>query len=150
MAAYTLVEVPESSALVRRAVCAHADLGPTIGRLFGEIVAGNPDADLEDAPRIYYREWTADRCEIEAALPVSPSVGPAEGTTIKAYAACVAATRDHVGSYESLHEAWLQFYAVAREEGLQPNGYPWDEYVVGPNEDPNPANWVTALYLPLG
>lgn len=146
----SMVTVDEVTALVRRAICNHADLGPTIGRLFSEIAVGNPDADLEAAPCVYYREWKPDTCEIEVALPVSGMVGPAEGTFLKTYPACRAAMATHLGPYELLHEAWMKFYAQVQRAGLQPNGYPWDSYVSGPIEDPDPRNWVTELYIPIG
>lgn len=146
----SLVDISDTTALIRRATCAHVDLGPTIGRLFGEIIAGNPEAELEDAPRVYYRDWTPDHCEIEVALPVGPHVGPAAGTSIKNYPACSALSTEHLGPYDTLHESWLRLYAFAQEEGVQPSGYPWDSYAVGPIDQPDPSLWVTELYLPIG
>ena len=149
MPEYGFVDAEECTALIRRAVCAHADLGPTIGRLFAEIIAGNPEAELEDAPRVYYREWKPDVCEIEVALPVSGEIGPAEGTRLKTYGACKSVMTEHHGSYGDLHEAWLRLYALVQQEGLQPRGYPWDRYVTGPIDTPNEQEWVTELYIPL-
>jgi effector-binding domain-containing protein len=143
------VAVPATPPQIRRTTCTHGDLGPTIGRLFSEIVAGNPDAELEDAPRVYYREWKPDVCEIEVALPVSGGTGPAEGTSLKVYPACVAVMSVHHGPYDQLHEAWMKFYAQVQQAGLQPSGYPWDSYAVGAMDEPDPANWVTELYLPV-
>ncbi|MFN8220407.1 MAG: GyrI-like domain-containing protein [Fimbriimonadales bacterium] len=149
MGNYEIVDVPEMAALVRRATCANTQIGPAISRLYGEIMAGNPDAELEGPPCLFYLRWGPENCDIEAALPVAPTTIPAPGTELKTYPACRAVTTEHVGSYEGLAQAWMNLWSHITASKLDAVGTPWDCYVTDPGEEPDPNQWVTELYVPV-
>lgn len=141
------VELEAVTALVRTAQCSHQDLGPTISRLFEEMVTSNPDAECIAPPCIYYADWRESDCDIEAAFPVDPATLPGTGTTLKTYPACTAITVTVNGSYDKLPNAWLELMAYIKDNNVDVYGAPWDSYVTPPNNDPESA--VTELYVPL-
>jgi effector-binding domain-containing protein len=150
MSAIQIVDVPESFALVRRTRCRNEQLGPEIGRLYGEIMHGNPDAELAAPPCVYYTLWEPDECEIEAALPVDPASVPHPASELKTYPACRAVRYVHIGPLEQLHESWMRFWEAIRVQGHQPSGRaPWDCYITDPGEVEDPSELQTELYVPL-
>ncbi len=55
------------------------------------------------------------------------------------------------GNYENLQEAWADADSYIKENDLQINeeAQPFEVYVTGPNDNANPAKWITQLYIPL-
>lgn len=150
MSAIEIVDVPECTALVRRTRCRNDQVAHEIGRLYGEIMMGNPDAELEAPPCLVYLSWEPEECEIEAALPVDPASVPHPASELKTYPACRSVKWVHVGPYQNLHEAWMYLWDAIRTRGLQPSGQaPWDCYVTDPGVVQNPADFVTELYVPI-
>ncbi len=145
---YEIVDVPEAQALVASATCAHSQLGPVIGEAFGGLMQRYPDAELIDAPRIYYRRWAENDCDIDAAAVIDPASVP--GAHLTTYPACRAVMSTHVGPYDGLADAWMQLWAEVQAAGLQPAASPpWDSYVTDPGEEPDSSQWVTEIYIPI-
>lgn len=53
------------------------------------------------------------------------------------------------GAYEGLPEAWGQFDAWMRAQGLEQADDLWELYATGPHLSPDPGAWRTELYRPL-
>jgi effector-binding domain-containing protein len=55
------------------------------------------------------------------------------------------------GSYKFLPDSWPEFYKTLVEQGFTPikKGYSFEIYTVSPNDTPNPANWLTEIYIPI-
>ena len=55
------------------------------------------------------------------------------------------------GKYDNLEEAWNKAYQYIEENGLEVNQEtkPFEVYLTDPKETPNPANWVTNIYIPV-
>ena len=55
------------------------------------------------------------------------------------------------GDLKNLEAAWKKTEAFMAANNYQPaeNSNPFEIYVVGPQDNPNPAEWVTELYLPV-
>lgn len=55
------------------------------------------------------------------------------------------------GDLKNLKAAWKKAEAFMTSNNYQPaeNSNPFEIYVVGPEDNPNPAEWVTELYLPV-
>lgn len=55
-----------------------------------------------------------------------------------------------VGNYSNLKEAWTLNYQDLYKKNLKPSSLkPFEVYITGPNESPNPADWITELYIPV-
>ncbi|MFC6859247.1 SRPBCC family protein [Zunongwangia atlantica] len=55
------------------------------------------------------------------------------------------------GNYKNLEEAWNKAYEYIEENGLEVNETtkPFEVYLNKPEETPNPANWITNIYIPV-
>lgn len=62
-----------------------------------------------------------------------------------------AAKATYVGPYEGLFEAWATFGQRLEGSKLEVRrGSLWEVYSLGPETDPDPTNWRTDLYQPMG
>ena len=149
MASYDFVDFDPQPALTRRATCSHKELGPVITRLFSEAMAANSETELVAPPMVTYLDWRPADCDIEIGLPVDASTEPGAGSGMTIYPACTAVHVTHTGPYEGLMQAWADFWNEVLADNVEVGGSPWDSYAVGPDQEPNPANWVTDLYIPM-
>lgn len=55
------------------------------------------------------------------------------------------------GSYEFLPASWPVFYKTLNEQGYAPikKGYSVEIGTINPNDTPNPADWLTEIYIPI-
>jgi effector-binding domain-containing protein len=53
------------------------------------------------------------------------------------------------GPYEGLAAAWSEFIAWIEANGHKSATDLWEQYVVGPESSPEPANWRTELNQPI-
>lgn len=53
------------------------------------------------------------------------------------------------GPYDQTAQVHEELHQYIEERELQFNGSPWESYVVGPGEDPDPGNWITEIYYPV-
>lgn len=128
--------------------CSHGDLGDCMTGLFERLIESEPEAELIEAPRVYYTSWTTEGVTIEAAFPVDPATveGKAESKTYPGGKALVAV---HNGSYGTLHETWKFLWQEFEKQGLKQAGSCWDSYITDPEEEPDPSLWITQLYIPI-
>lgn len=56
-----------------------------------------------------------------------------------------------MGHYDNSAFAWETAYKNMGAQGLipKPTGEPFEVYITNPEEVPNPANWVTEIYIPI-
>ena len=144
MADYEVVDVPSFFALTKLATCSHAELGPTMGRLYGEIGAAHPEAELAAPPVCFYLSWREADCDIECGLPVEAGTPEA-----KHFPACRAVRAVHQGPYANLHEAWIRLWGNLGASGLAPEGSPWDSYVTDPEQESDASQWITEIFIPI-
>lgn len=148
MREFFAAKIEPTTCAVARATCTSTEMGPVIEGLFSTLVAQAGEAIQSGAPRLYYLEWTPERVVIEAAIPLEPGQS-LPGVEMKTYPECTAFNTAHTGPYQGLSETWTELWREAQSRGMKGNGPPWDEYVTGAMDDPNPANWVTELYIPI-
>src|SRR5579862_2761448 len=148
---FKICELEERKALCGRETCAHDQIGPTIGRLYGKIGAVRAQLGLEmdGPPFCRYRAWRESDCEIEPGCWIKGD-GPKEGEVYESTTpAGRAFTTTHVGPYDKLSEAHHACMAYASESGLQVNDACWEVYLTDPGREPDSSKWVTELYYPI-
>lgn len=59
------------------------------------------------------------------------------------------ATTVHKGSYESLSDAYAALEKWVAESTATAVGAPWEIYLTDPGEVPDPANWLTEVFMPI-
>lgn len=98
-----------------------------------------------------FHEWDEenDRTRFEIAIAVD-SDKPGKGKVKKGvtYKGPVA-MRFFQGPYDEFDKVHEELHQYIEENGLQFAGSPWESYVVGPGEDPDPKNWITEIYYPF-
>lgn len=97
----------------------------------------------------HHHRMQPDTFDFEIGVPVVHAISPA-GRVLPGElpAATVARTVFH-GDYEGLGDAWQQFDAWIERQARRPRPDLWEVYLVGPEAEPDPANWRTELSHPI-
>jgi len=145
-------ELTPAHVLIVRARCARHELSKTMGECFGKAfpyamqsgvpLAGRPFTRyLSTGPGLFTIE---SGCVLAAA---TPGAGDIEAATLPGGPAVVAM---HGGSYDKLQDTYAAMERWMQQEGVKPGGAPWESYITDPAEHPDPANWRTEIYWPVG
>jgi DNA-binding transcriptional MerR regulator len=125
----------------------YSDTGKKFGLLFkecGRFVCGRPFSMYYDEG---YKEQDAD---IEACVPVSKSASGGDAAYRKLAPARVVSII-HVGSYETIGEAYEKIYNYAKKNNLSYAGPAREIYVKGPGMffAGNPKKYITEIQFPI-
>ena len=97
----------------------------------------------------HHLRMAPDVFDFEVGVPVAVPVAPAGRVRPGQWPAATVAQADYRGPYEGLGAAWGEFEAWIAAEGHTSAPDLWECYAVGPEADPDPANWRTELNRPL-
>lgn len=106
-------------------------------------------------PLVLYNQWNEDAgTAIYSAAIFTPSevITPAESNVLNGFMANQRTLKTSLkGDYKNIKEAWEAAYEYINRNGLTANedAQPFEVYVTGPNENANPAKWITNIYIPL-
>lgn len=106
-------------------------------------------------PFVLYNQWNEDQgTAIYSAAYFTPSevVTPAESSVLNGYMPNQRTLKTTLkGDYKNLKEAWDDSYTYLQKNGLSANenAQPFEVYVNGPEDDANPAEWITHIYIPV-
>lgn len=128
-----------------------SELAGELGQLLGAVLAHATGAGAAPAGPPFTRYLSMDDqvVEIETGFALDRPVtgdGTVEATELPATDAVLVR---HVGPYDQLPAAYAAATAFAWERGRSPAGAPWEVYLSDPGEEPDPAKWVTEVYLPV-
>lgn len=103
---------------------------------------------------IYNQRNETNRTSIFSAAIPTPSlvVTPSGSPVLNGFLAPQKVVKTTLkGNYKNATEAWETTYRYIIENDLavNPNGEPFEVFVAGPEEEENPANWVTEIYIPV-
>ena len=145
-------ELPPAHVLIVRARCARHELSKTIGESFGKAFpyAMQSGVPLAGRPFTRYLSTGPGLFTIECGCVLAeaaPGKGEVEAATLPGGPAVVAV---HGGSYDALSETYAEMERWMEKAGLRPGGPPWESYITDPAEHPDPADWRTEIYWPLG
>lgn len=87
--------------------------------------------------------------DIEAGAPVAHFVEPAGGLITSSLPGGRVARTMHRGTYDTLDKAYDALRAWIRERGGQPVGPHYEVYLTDPQEVPDPAEWLTEVWMPF-
>lgn len=124
-----------------------ATIGDDIGALMGELAAHVGDG-MAGPPLARYHTWEGEGGEFEVAVPTR---GPQPGTDRirpSELPGGRAVVTVHAGPYEKLAGTWKALKAWMEEQGLEPGGAPWEEYLDDCSVTP-PADLRTRIVWPL-
>lgn len=155
---YTIQKItlsPQPILLVRRTVKRSA-IAQTIGETLPQIFAfaAQNGFALTGPPITRYPEAGGDTLTLEPAMRIAsgPSSAAANeaGILMDTLPGGFAAMTTHVGPYDQLHDAYVAMEEWMKANGHSPAGAPWESYVTDPGEVPDPKDWKTEVYWPLG
>jgi effector-binding domain-containing protein len=91
--------------------------------------------------------------DFDVGFPVTCEVKPTGRVRPGRLPSTMVAKSTYHGDYEGLHQAWMQFGELAKKElltrGLKRGSSIWENYMHGPESDPDPTTWRTELYAVL-
>jgi AraC family transcriptional regulator len=125
-------------------------LAEVLGRVFQH--AQGSGIGLAGQPFTRYLEWGPGLWTIEAGMPVAAHAGSSSAGDVRADTlpgGLVAATT-HAGSYDKLFHTHAAVQQWIEAEGLTAAGAPWEVYVTDPADFPDPKDWKTEIFWPLG
>jgi len=128
-----------------------ADLTEYFERAFSTSAAALAEQGLAPAgpPLALYHGMPTDTVDVTAGFPVA---GPARETgevVVTALPAGTAITSIYTGPYDGMTRTYDQIAAWLQEQNLTPAVDMWEEYLTGPDTDPDPATWQTRIVFPL-
>lgn len=106
-------------------------------------------------PFVLYNQWNEEAgTAIYSAAFSTPSevITPAESNVLSGFIPNQRTLKTTLkGDYKNLKEAWNTAYAYIQENGLSVDNtaQAFEVYVTGPEDNANPAKWITHIYIPL-
>jgi effector-binding domain-containing protein len=116
----------------------------TFPALFGELASKT--VDVVGPPFVRYLKTGAEM-EVELGFLVAPDTTPAVKTIV--LPAGPTAVYVYIGGYDGLPGAWKQFKDWVERQGREQSAPFWESYVTDPRKEPDPAQRITELYMPL-
>jgi AraC family transcriptional regulator len=145
-------ELTAAHVLIVRARCARHELSKTMAECFGKAFpcAMQSGVPLAGRPFTRYLSTGPGLFTIESGCVLAsatPGKGEVEAATLPGGPAVVAM---HGGSYDTLSGTYAEMERWMEKNGVRPGSAPWESYVTDPAEHPDPADWRTEVYWPLG
>jgi effector-binding domain-containing protein len=101
-------------------------------------------------PFTRYTDWRETDCDLDTGFPIATPV-KTEGTTkTGTLGGCQAASAIHEGAYDTLAETYTLLFTLIHEQGRTVSGPTWEFYLTDPGELPDPKDWKTEIYVPIG
>ncbi len=128
-------------------------MGPMLGQVMQFIEKNN--LNMAGAPFTIYNQIdeTTGNVIFSACIPVKEQVITPEGSPVVCgYMTPTAAVKTTLkGNYSHLDEAYRKGKEYLAKNGFEmnPNGKMFEVYANDPGEVPNPANWLTEIYIPI-
>jgi len=126
-------------------------IGEEMGSMYGELMTyiEKNKYKVSGVPIAIYHEWSFEMNDIECGIPVEGSVKSTKNISIsKSYEGKVV-TAIHIGSYDKVTPVWMAIDKYIKDNKLEENGAPWEEYITDPQAEPDSTKWQTKLYQPI-
>lgn len=145
-----IMKTKEQAGIAVREKVQFADIGPAMGRMFGEVAGYMMQKGLPmmGAPFCYYYSWDDGQVDMEVGFPSSSKIREDGKLHNFSLPALKAAHMTHVGPYEKLMESYQKMEKQMKEQGLKPAAQMWEVYLNDPNTT-RPEALITELYWPV-
>ena len=154
---FTISEIEEkviesSFALSIKDSCLMIDMGSKRDEMITKMMAHIGENQIQPigSPLSVFYIWNPEGIStFSYAITVAEETPVTEGIElIETYSGNVV-TITYYGSYDKSETAWnaMDNYIKANEKIMM--GAPWEVYLVGPDEDPDPAKYVTQIFFPV-
>jgi effector-binding domain-containing protein len=148
---FKIEEQPAQPILAIKDSCTAADIGKTLGRLYGEIgrAMQKNKLDFVAAPMAYFYSFSTEKVVLEAAIPVAKEIkgeGLVKGRTTEA-GKVVAVT--FFGDYALMSEAMPSIQEYMKQNKLVQNGPECDIYITDPTTVREKIEVQTRMVFPV-
>jgi effector-binding domain-containing protein len=128
-----------------------AECGTLMGPAIQELLGVLKDQGIVPIGALFshHLKLPSEIFDFEVGIPVNQPVTAAKRVTPSTLPACRLARTVYHGGYEGLGEAWGEFKAWIVDEELKQAPDLWESYIAGPESNPDPSTWCTALNQPL-
>jgi effector-binding domain-containing protein len=133
---------------VREKVKSVADIGPTLGKLYGEIGEQMKKSKVDFAGPVFaiYHSFSDTAIDMEACVPVTAKVEKTEGRVkFNTSKPGKTVTVDYYGPYEGTEAAHGAIWTWAEKNGKQLEDAPWEIYVTDPGVEKDPNKVLTKI-----
>jgi effector-binding domain-containing protein len=86
---------------------------------------------------------------VTTGFPVAQPVTPTPAVVVETLPGGPAIEAIHTGSYDTLSETYAELGTWITDQKLTPASDMWEEYLIGPNIEQDPAKWQTRIVFPL-
>jgi len=127
-----------------------SELAEFFGRAFGTVaseLARHGSAPTGPAVALY-GAMSNDKVDVTAGFPVEPATAAPEGLVRAVLPGGTAIQTTHVGPYDGLQETYAELSGWMADHGLTPAAMMWEQYLVGPGGESDPAKWRTRIVYP--
>lgn len=125
---FTIENIPSQPVVGIRSMTKMEEIGDRIGELMPELMAHVGDR-MAGPPIARWHTWEDDAGEMEVAVPVREPMEGTDRIQPSELPAGRAAVAMHVGPYDTLKDTWNAFGQWMKEQGLEPTGAPWEQYL---------------------
>ncbi|TRX66472.1 GyrI-like domain-containing protein [Carboxylicivirga sp. M1479] len=134
--------------------CLMADVGSSMKEAFGQIntLCESESIEHDWAFSIYHQfDFTKPDCNYSSGVPLKHEVECGDEFKRGIYPGIKAVKVSFKGDYEHLGNAWAAAYSYLRYKKLKANKKidPIELYLNDPTKETDPANWLTAIYIPI-
>jgi effector-binding domain-containing protein len=128
-----------------------SNLSEFFGRAFAAAVAelARQGTAPMGPPVALYNGTFGESADVTAGFPVRTPAAPEGGLVLAALPGGEVVQTVHVGPYDELAATYGELSGWIAERGLTPADQMWEEYLVGPDREPDPARWRTRVAFPV-
>lgn len=121
------------------------------GRAFTTSFAelGKQGASASGPPLAVYHGKPTDTVDVTAGFPVAQPVTSTADVAVITLPGGPAIETVHIGSYDTLAGTYEELMTWVEEQKLEMGEDMWEEYLTGPEADPDPSTWRTRIVWPL-
>jgi effector-binding domain-containing protein len=144
-------EVLPVDALAIRVTCSMEEIEAYMSQSFEMVMteASNAGLQMTGPPFSIWYQWEGDTFEFDNCIPVSGKTNTTgDVKNIRTYDGKVISVV-HTGHYNTTGNSWEALENYLKENDLESNGDPWEVYLTNPQQEPDPAKWMTELVWPV-
>lgn len=100
-------------------------------------------------PVALYQGMSGETFDVTVGFPVPAGAAPSDDVIAAMLPGGATVEVIHEGSYDSLSDTYEELTTWFRTNGMIPPTTMWEEYLVGPDSEPDPGRWQTRIVYPV-
>ena len=146
-----IIETNVQEAAIIRLTVPRSEMMKVFGTAVGELMAALAAQGVEPVGAVFahHLKMSPDTFDFELGVKVSAPVKTTGRVKPGRLPAVKVARTVYSGPYEGLPSAWGEFNKWMSTNGYEQGENLWEQYLVGPQSTPDPANWRTELNRPI-